>query len=414
MSSTYSNESSITTYDETGAVDYSNILDEYDEYESIAEQNAGRILTENLQDKSQRAGYSQSGWKPGLDPKRKAVEWWKFDWNAAQTPEASSFVFGTTTSNLTFYQFKDVEIFSIDQRGFSTWLLAQAAKFLQPNDTRLLFNTIVKGIEYSDKGVKVTNDDGSCVEADYAICTFSLGVLQNDVVEFTPKLPSWKQSSIDTFTIGTYTKIFLQFNETFWPTDSEFFLYAHPTTRGYYPVWQSLSLEGFFPGSNIIFVTVVEEQSYRIEAQDDETTKAEVMAVLRQMFPDINVPEPTAFMYPRWAQNPWTFGSYSNWPVGTTLEEHQNLRANVDRLYFAGEHTSAEYTGFLHGSWFEGQEAAMRIAGQLGKECLNVQSGCGDYVRYEVLRGTTDRSEYNDYNGMGADPFFIADGAIEE
>jgi polyamine oxidase len=115
-------------------------------------------------------------------------------------------------------------------------------------------------------------------------------------------------------------------------------------------------------------------------------------------------------MYPRWGQNPWTYGSYSNWPAGTTLEMHQNLRANVDRLYFAGEHTSAEYFGFLHGAWFEGQEAGKRIAGALGKKCLNEKSGCGDYKRYEVLQGTTDKSKYNDYNGIGADPFFISEG----
>ena len=35
--------------------------------------------------------------------------------------------------------------------------------------------------------------------------------------------------------------------------------------------------------------------------------------------------------------------------IGTSLEMHQNLRANVGRLFFAGEATSAEYYGFLHG-----------------------------------------------------------------
>jgi polyamine oxidase len=179
--------------------------------------------------------------------------------------------------------------------------------------------------------------DGSCVQAAYALCTFSLGVLQNDVVAFEPELPEWKQTSIATFQMGTYTKIFLQFNETFWDPETQFFLYADPTRRGYYPVFQSLTPEGFLPGSNILFVTVVGRESYRVEAQDDETTKQEVLEVLRQMFPDVHVPEPTAFMYPRWSLEPWVYGSYSNWPVGTTLEMHQNLRANVGRLYFAGE-----------------------------------------------------------------------------
>lgn len=204
------------------------------------------------------------------------------------------------------------------------------------------------------------------------------------------------------------TKIFYQFNETFWDPDTQFFLYASPTTRGYYPVWQSLSTDGFFPGSNIIFVTVVEHESYRIEKQDGETTKAEGLAVLREMFPDVEVPEPTAFFYPRWTTTPWAHGSYSNWPVGTTLENHENLRANVERLYFAGEHTSAEYFGFLHGAWFEGREAGERIAGKLAKACVNTDSGCGDYKSYKVLHGTTPYSDWDALNGIVVSPFYSA------
>ena len=74
---------------------------------------------------------------------------------------------------------------------------------------------------------------------------------------------------------GTYTKIYLQFPEKFWfdtevpgITNShlsiigrsdvkirQFALYADHE-RGWYPVWQSLDMNGFFPGSGILFVTV--------------------------------------------------------------------------------------------------------------------------------------------------------------
>lgn len=227
-----------------------------------------------------------------------------------------------------------------------------------------------------------------------------LGVLQNDVVAFSPPLPSWKQLGIETFAMGTYTKIFLQFppEEVFWNTSYQFFLYADPDERGYYPVFQSLDGEGFLPGSGILFVTVVQEQSYRVESQTDEQTKAEVMAVLRSMFGAENVPEPTAFMYPRWSLEPWAFGSYSNWPPGTTLEMHQNLRANVGRLWFAGEATSAEYYGFLHGAWFEGQAVGQAII-----NCL--QGKCHAERNYEVLHGTTKGTEYNIGNGWDVTSF---------
>jgi len=351
----------------------------------------------------------QVNWKPKINEMaRQAAEWWEWDWETSYPPEESSFVFGITGYNLTFYQFSDENNFVIDQRGFNTWLKGVASTFLKPNDTRLLLNTIVTDVDYSSLGVKVTMEDGSCIEADYAICTFALGVLQNNAVNFSPAFPDWKDTSIATFQMGTYTKIFYQFNETFWDNSTQFFLYASPTTRGYYPVWQSLSTEGFMPGSNIIFATVVGRESYRIEQQDDEATKAEGLEVLRQMFPDVDIPEPTAFLYPRWSTTPWTYGSYSNWPVGTTLENHQNLRANVQRLYFAGEHTSAEYFGFLQGAWFEGREAGERIAGLITSECVNIESGCGNYTNYEVLHGTTEANEYNAFNGMAVSPFFVA------
>lgn len=187
---------------------------------------------------------------------------------------------------------------------------------MKKNDPRLLLNTIVTNVTYSDSSVLITTSDNQCITADYAICTFSLGVLQNEAVTFSPDFPEWKQTSIETFQMGTYTKIFMQFppDKVFWNTSSQFFLYADPVERGYYPVFQSLDNPDFIPGSGILFVTVVEELSYRVEAQDTETTKAQVMAVLRKMYPDVEVPEPTAFFYPRWSTEPWAFGSYSNWP----------------------------------------------------------------------------------------------------
>jgi polyamine oxidase len=101
------------------------------------------------------------------------------------------------------------------------------------------------------------------------------------------------------FSIGTYTKVCFLFHETFWPRDTQNFLHADPTTNGYYPVWQLLSAPGFIDGSNIIFATVLSQAAYYVERQTDEQTKNEAIAVLGTMFPDINIPQPEAFMYPR-------------------------------------------------------------------------------------------------------------------
>lgn len=172
--------------------------------------------------------------------------------------------------------------FSIDQRGYNTFLHGQASEFLVDNDPRLLLNTIVANISHSDSGVTIYNTDGSCIEADYAITTFSVGVLQSDAIAFEPPLPDWKNVAIQTMQLGTYTKIFLQFppDQVFWPKEIENFIYASKR-RGYYTAWQNLDHVNFLPGSGIFFGTVTTDQSYVVDNQDDEITKAEVLKVLQ-------------------------------------------------------------------------------------------------------------------------------------
>ena len=137
------------------------------------------------------------------------------DFEDGYSPLESSFVFGYAGTNATTNYFSDHDNLVIDQRGFNFIFEQEASTFLQEGDPRLLLNTQVTNISYFDDGVTIYNKDGSCVQADYAICTFSLGVLQNDMVTFEPDLPVWKRTSIYKFTMATYTKIFLQFNESF-------------------------------------------------------------------------------------------------------------------------------------------------------------------------------------------------------
>lgn len=47
------------------------------------------------------------------------------------------------------------------------------------------------------------------------------------------------------------------------------------------------------------FPIVVQQESYRVDSQDDEVIMEEDLAVLRKMFAAENIPEPIPFMYPR-------------------------------------------------------------------------------------------------------------------
>ena len=59
-----------------------------------------------------------------------------------------------------------------------------------------MLNTVVKSIKYSGEGVTVTLVDGKTLQADYALVSFSLGVLQNNDVTWEPALPAWKEEAV--------------------------------------------------------------------------------------------------------------------------------------------------------------------------------------------------------------------------
>jgi|SRR5712671_6373532 len=85
--------------------------------------------------------------------------------------------------------------------------------------------------------------------------------------------------------------------------------------------------------------------SERIESLSNNKVKSEVLGVLRVMFPNVTIPEPTAFLFPRWFSDPLYRGSYSNWPASFVTQHHTNLRAPLGRLWFAGEALSEKYFG---------------------------------------------------------------------
>ncbi|GMY22452.1 Polyamine oxidase 1 [Fagus crenata] len=164
----------------------------------------------------------------------------------------------------------------------------------------------------------------------------------------------WKTEAIETCDVMVYTKIFLKFPHKFWPCGpgKEFFIYAHER-RGYYTFWQHM--ENAFPGSNILVVTLTNGESKRVEAQSDEETLKEAMGVLRNMFGP-NIPNATDILVPRWWNNRFQRGSYSNYPIISNHQDFQNIKAPVGRIFFSGEHTSERFSGYVHGGYLAGEK----------------------------------------------------------
>lgn len=152
-------------------------------------------------------------WIP-VTPLQQAYEYWNIDFTFAQPPEDSSFAnaFGQEAGIE-----NEVDDFVTDQRGYK-YIFQQEAKELfgqQLDDPRLHLETTVKQIDYSGDKVVVRTDKGEFT-APHVVSTFSVGVLQHQDVQFTPRLPDWKKEAIFTFAMATYQKIFILFDRKFW------------------------------------------------------------------------------------------------------------------------------------------------------------------------------------------------------
>lgn len=360
--SDYSNLSS-NTYREAGglygAAEVQSVIDTADEVYDAGEKYSKTLPKSGGGDISILASQRLQNHAPS-SPVEMAVDYYNYDYEFAEPPRVTSLQ--NTVPLPTFANFGEDVYFVADQRGYETVVHFVANQFLRTTkdgtivDPRLLLNKVVRVIEHSPGGVTVKTEDGSTYKADYVIVSVSLGVLQSKLLQFVPKLPEWKILAIYEFDMAIYTKIFLKFPYSFWPTGNgtQFFLYASER-RGYYSVWQHFERE--YTGAHVLLVTVTDDESRRIEQQPDSETKTEAMEVLRSMFGK-NIPEATDIFVPRWWSNRFYKGTFSNWPIGVNRYEYDQIRAPVGRIYFTGEHTSEHYNGYVHGAYLAGIDSA--------------------------------------------------------
>jgi monoamine oxidase len=67
-----------------------------------------------------------------------------------------------------------------------------------------------------------------------------------------------------------------------------------------------------------------------------------------------------------WTGDPWTLGSYAAFTPGQMTKYWGYNAIPVDRVHFAGEHTSTYSQGFLNGGVESGQRAAIEVMRAIG------------------------------------------------
>ncbi|KAL1810926.1 hypothetical protein ACET3Z_020991 [Daucus carota] len=238
-----------------------------------------------------------------------------------------------------------------------------------------VINTIAKGLDIRlghrvtnivrrYNGVKVTVEDGRAFVADAAIVAVPLGVLKSNCIKFEPRLPEWKEAAIADLGVGIENKIILHFREVFWPNveflgvvaetsyECSYFLNLHKAT-----------------GHAVLVYMPAGQLARDIEKMSDEAAANFAFAQLKKILPDAS--DPIQYLVSHWGTDVDSLGSYSYDIVGKPHDLYERLRIPVDNLFFAGEATSMDYPGSVHGAYATGVLAAedcrMRVLERYGE-----------------------------------------------
>ena len=233
-------------------------------------------------------------------------------------------------------------------------------------DDKIFKDRPVKKVSYSKQGVTVETKPGKAtdkmtIEAQYAIATFPLGVLQKGDVQFEPPFSQDKTKAIKKFKMGNYEKIYVQFPENFWGKKEVLFSINtdRPPSESIMTWGLNLDLEKYFKDSKMLTFHSMGPTARRIAKQNKEETKKEVDVIMRKMFPGKAVPA-SNILVTSWTNEEYTYGSWASMPEKFSKLDWEEVRKNEDRLYFAGEHTSSNY-GFVHSAYQSGIHAAKEI-----------------------------------------------------
>lgn len=261
---------------------------------------------------------------------------------------------GSAAATSTFW-FDDSEEFEGDDALFAAGYAVIIDALAEGLD--IVTGAKVSAVDHGETGVTITTDKGPYTGG-AAIVTLPLGVLQQSVVGFNPPLSSTKQQAIASLGMGVLDKVYLRFTETFWDPNVDWIEYI-PDDEDNWAEWVSLARP---TGQPILLGFAAADFARRMEGLTDAEIVASAMSTVRTIY-GAEIPDPDSYQVTRWAADPFAFGSYSYNALGSDPTMRDALAAPEGAvLLFAGEATSREYFGTVHGAYLSGVRAAEELA----------------------------------------------------
>jgi len=197
------------------------------------------------------------------------------------------------------------------------------------------------------------------VYADVVVLAVPLTVLRYRELRLT-ELSAEHRRAIDALGYGTNGKLVIGVNRRVW-NEQGFNGYLY-TDAAFGSGWDSSELQGSGVGSYTFFNGGLEGVTYgrAVGGAANRYTDA-----LEAVFPGVARERNEVMRAQAWAIDPHAIGSYSC-PLPGQYAFYEALQAPAGAVYFAGEHTSIDYFGYMNGAAESGRRVAEAIAEALG------------------------------------------------
>ncbi|GIK15630.1 MAG: hypothetical protein BroJett003_05940 [Planctomycetota bacterium] len=193
------------------------------------------------------------------------------------------------------------------------------------------------------------------VEADYVLLTLPFTLLRE--VEIRAELPAWKRRAINELGYGTNAKLLIGFRRRIWrDLGYQGGLFSD---ENYQSTWDNSA--GQPPVEGGLTVYTGGRRGIEIGEGTVEEQVESVMPAIDEAFPGASAARNGRAARMHWPTHPFTKASYACWKVGQVSTIAGAEIEPVGRLYFAGEHCSYNFQGYMNGAAETGRKAARAI-----------------------------------------------------
>jgi monoamine oxidase len=240
------------------------------------------------------------------------------------------------------------------REGFGT-LFAHSAQ-----DVEVSLNTKVSVIRWGGQGVEVETNQGT-LSAKAVVITVSTGVLASGDITFDPPLPDKKQEAVMALPMGHYHHVALQLSENFFGIGEDgYFGYKITETVNAAPKGFAALVDAGGHGLTYCDIggALAKDMSAQGTAAMYDFVLGELMAIFGAGIEAAIVKSDTF----DWTKHALSQGAYASAAPGGAWARAELRRPEADRMWFAGEATSADDWATVAGAHKSGKRVARKVA----------------------------------------------------